>query len=102
MSGNGVTIQSSRVINGDDCVTINQGGANIRAVDMYCEGGHGASIGSLGKAGAVANVHNISFERFTMVDSLYGARFKSWSGGNGLAQNVRRLVQLSSHFFRRS
>lgn len=49
------------------------------------EGGHGLSIGSLGKAGSVANVSNILFENAVMVNSLYGARFKSWSGGKGIA-----------------
>jgi hypothetical protein len=31
---------------------------------------------------------NITFTRFVMVDSLYGGRFKSWSGGNGLVSDV--------------
>lgn len=47
------------------------------------EGGHGLSIGSLGKNGQVANVSNILFENAVMMDELYGARFKSWSGGRG-------------------
>lgn len=50
------------------------------------EGGHGLSIGSLGKSGQVANVSNILFEDAVMVDELYAARFKSWSGGKGSAQ----------------
>ncbi|KAK1227901.1 hypothetical protein PQX77_009091 [Marasmius sp. AFHP31] len=49
-------------------------------------GGHGLSIGSLGKGGAVADVQNVLIENVVMVDSLYGARFKSWTGGNGLAR----------------
>jgi hypothetical protein len=50
------------------------------------KGGHGLSIGSLGKNGQVANVSNIVFENAVMIDELYGARFKSWSGGKGIAQ----------------
>ena len=46
------------------------------------------SIGSLGKGGAVADVQNVLFENVVMVDELYGARFKSWTGGNGLARNI--------------
>jgi len=46
------------------------------------------SIGSLGEGGAVASVHNVWIENVLMVNELYGARFKSWTGGNGIAQNI--------------
>lgn len=66
----------------------NNGAKNVYAADNYCEGGHGASLGSFGSGGSVASASNITFTRFTMVDSLYGGRFKSWSGGNGLVSDV--------------
>jgi len=63
------------VQNGDDCLTVGNGGKDIifrSAVvklspiytdllerDSYCEGGHGLSIGSLGKGGQVADVQNV-------------------------------------------
>lgn len=63
------------VQNGDDCLTVGNGGKDIifrsTVVDLcsihtdllerdsYCEGGHGLSIGSLGKGGQVANVQNV-------------------------------------------
>ncbi|KAG6818284.1 hypothetical protein H0H93_006287 [Arthromyces matolae] len=56
--------------------------------NSYCEGGHGLSIGSLGSGGSVADVENVLIENVFMKDSLYGARFKSWTGGNGFARNV--------------
>lgn len=40
VGGTNITVRSSHIVNGDDCITINNGGANVYAVDMYCEGGH--------------------------------------------------------------
>jgi len=63
--------------NGDDCLTVGNGASNIHfrylatvfiplalicelpRRNTHCEGGHGLSIGSLGKAGQVANVQNV-------------------------------------------
>jgi len=61
--------------NGDDCLTVGNNAKNIHfrysppsfsatryspvARDTYCEGGHGLSIGSLGKGGSVANVQDV-------------------------------------------
>ncbi|PPQ93425.1 hypothetical protein CVT25_004497 [Psilocybe cyanescens] len=57
--------------------------------NSYCEGGHGLSIGSLGKGGSVADVQNVLFTVGScQKNTLYGARFKSWTGGNGLARNI--------------
>lgn len=47
------------------------------------------SIGSLGQNQAsFANVSNILFDQVVVVNGVYGARFKSWIGGAGLAKNV--------------
>jgi polygalacturonase len=47
------------------------------------------SIGSLGSDQShFNNVSNILFEDNTAINALYGARFKSWIGGQGLVQNV--------------
>lgn len=47
------------------------------------------SIGSLGKnLNVTATVKNILFSDVTAVNALYGARFKSWIGGQGLVSNV--------------
>lgn len=40
-------ITNSTVINQDDCVAITSGN-NVTVSDMYCRGGHGISIGSVG------------------------------------------------------
>jgi polygalacturonase len=98
--------ENNHIENGDDCMTVGTGANNIHFRNSYCKGGHGLSIGSLGKSGAVADVQNVlyvvficytslnklildyRFENVVMDDSLYAARFKSWTGGNGLARNI--------------
>jgi len=75
-------------VNGDDCLTVGNGARNIHWRNSYCEGGHGLSIGSLGKGGQVADVQDVLIETTVMKNTLYGARFKSWTGGNGLARNI--------------
>ena len=47
------------------------------------------SIGSLGQdQSSFANVSNITFDDITVINGVYGARFKSWEGGQCLAQNI--------------
>lgn len=41
------TITDSKVLNQDDCVAITSGN-NVTVSNMYCSGGHGLSIGSVG------------------------------------------------------
>ncbi|KIK03625.1 glycoside hydrolase family 28 protein, partial [Laccaria amethystina LaAM-08-1] len=86
--GSDMIFEDNFIQNGDDCLTVGSGASNICFRNSYCEGGHGLSIGSLGKGGQVANVQNVLIENIQMKSSLYGARFKSWAGGNGLARNI--------------
>ncbi|KAJ7642073.1 pectin lyase-like protein [Roridomyces roridus] len=86
--GTNLLFENNVVFNGDDCLTVGSGAVNITWRNGYCEGGHGLSIGSLGENGAVANVQNVLMETTVMNHSLYAARFKSWTGGNGAARNV--------------
>lgn len=86
--GSNLLFENNHVVNGDDCLTVGSGANNIHFRDSYCEGGHGLSIGSLGKSGSAAIVSNILIENVTMKNSDYGARFKSWNGGHGSATNV--------------
>jgi polygalacturonase len=61
-SSGGVTnglYENNHIENGDDCMTVGNGAKNIHFRNSYCKGGHGLSIGSLGKNGAVADVQNI-------------------------------------------
>ncbi|PIL31273.1 hypothetical protein GSI_05971 [Ganoderma sinense ZZ0214-1] len=86
--GTDMLFENNYVQNGDDCLTVGSGAKNIHFRNSYCEGGHGLSIGSLGQGGSVADVQNVLIENVVMKNSLYGARFKSWTGGNGLARNI--------------
>ncbi|KAK0465961.1 pectin lyase fold/virulence factor [Desarmillaria tabescens] len=86
--GTNMLFENNHIVNGDDCITVGSGASNIHFRNSYCEGGHGLSIGSLGKNGAVSDVQDVLIENVTMKDTLYAARFKSWTGGNGLARNI--------------
>jgi hypothetical protein len=46
-STDGMILRDSKVLNQDDCVAITSGN-NITVSNMYCDGGHGLSIGSVG------------------------------------------------------
>ncbi|TFK84946.1 glycoside hydrolase family 28 protein [Polyporus arcularius HHB13444] len=86
--GTDMLFENNHIQNGDDCLTVGSGAKNIHFRNSVCAGGHGVSIGSLGNGGSVADVQNVLIENVVMKDSLYGARFKSWTGGNGLARNI--------------
>ncbi|CAK5271405.1 unnamed protein product [Mycena citricolor] len=75
--------------NGDDCISLINGADGVVAKNGFCGfSSHGLSVGSLGKNGAFQTVQNILFKNWTMDGAVYGARFKSWTGGNGFANNV--------------
>jgi len=86
--GNNQVYESNYVVNGDDCIRIADQSMNITWRNGYCEGSHGLSVGSLGADGADSMVMNVLFENSIMNHTLYAARFKSWTGGNGLATNI--------------
>ncbi|KAJ4471686.1 pectin lyase-like protein [Lentinula edodes] len=87
--GSNLLFENNHVENGDDCITVGSGAINITVKNSYCANGHGLSIGSLGEGGAVADVENVlCVTVFVSANCLYGARFKSWTGGNGVARNI--------------
>ncbi len=83
VGGTNILIEDSVIYNGDDAFAVGDGAHNAvirRATIGYAT--HGMSIGSLGSNPAsFANVSNILFDDVTVIDGLYAARFKSWSGG---------------------
>ncbi|KAG0697728.1 glycoside hydrolase family 28 protein [Suillus ampliporus] len=86
--GTNLLFERNYVVNGDDCLAVPNGAKNITWRDSYCEGSHGLSVGSLGAGGQVSSVENVLFENTIMNHTLYAARFKSWTGGNGAAINI--------------
>ncbi|KAF8152112.1 pectin lyase-like protein [Mycena galopus ATCC 62051] len=87
--GTNQLFENNYVVNGDDCVTVTNGAVNITFRDAYCEGSHGLSttIASLSNT-TFATGENFLFENVLMKSGLYGARFKSSTGGPGLVRNV--------------
>lgn len=84
-----VLIQGAYINNGDDAIAVESGTSNVLVRDSTFVNGHGTSIGSLGQDQTkFARIDNVTFDRITMKDSLYAARFKSWVGGQGLASNI--------------
>lgn len=85
-SSDTVTLDSIKVYNQDDCVAVTSG-SNIIVSNMYCSGGHGLSIGSIG--GKSNNtVDGVTFSDSTLVNSSNGCRIKSNSGETGTVANV--------------
>ena len=74
-------LQDSTVYNQDDCVAITSGNG-ITVSGIYCSGGHGLSIGSVGGK-SNNNVTNITFENSQVVNSQNGARIKTNSNTTG-------------------
>ncbi|KAI1326209.1 glycosyl hydrolases family 28-domain-containing protein [Xylariaceae sp. FL0255] len=81
-----VTLDSIKVYNQDDCVAVTSG-TNIVVNNMYCSGGHGLSIGSIG--GKSNNtVNGVTFSNSVVINSQNGCRIKTNSGTTGLVENV--------------
>ncbi|KAJ5594153.1 exopolygalacturonase C [Penicillium hispanicum] len=90
VTGTNIRISDSVIYNGDDAIAVQDGSHDVvfeRNTIGYQS--HGMSIGSLGQdQSSFVNVSNIRFEDVTVIDAVYGARFKSWMGGQGLVKNV--------------
>ncbi|KAI0146925.1 glycosyl hydrolases family 28-domain-containing protein [Xylariaceae sp. FL1272] len=81
-----VTLDSITVYNQDDCVAVTSG-TQITVNNMYCSGGHGLSIGSIG--GKSNNtVSGVTFSNSVVVNSENGARIKTNSGETGTVEDV--------------
>nr|GEW79949.1 polygalacturonase At1g48100 [Tanacetum cinerariifolium] len=87
-SSQDVTIYSSKLAHGDDCVLVQTGcsGINIENVDYGA--GHGISIGILVKANTVACVSNITTSNTKIHDTMNGVSIKTWQGGSSSMQIV--------------
>ncbi|KAF9892926.1 hypothetical protein FE257_000518 [Aspergillus nanangensis] len=90
VGGTNIRITDSVMYNGDDAIAIGSDSHDIVfARNTIGYQSHGMSIGSLGKDPSdFANITNLRFEDVTVIDALYAARFKSWTGGQGLVKNV--------------
>ncbi|KAI9346731.1 glycoside hydrolase family 28 protein [Zopfochytrium polystomum] len=86
-----VTIQNSKIRNGDDCVSFKPNSTYITVYNLDCTGSHGISVGSLGQYPGVQDlITNIWAEKINMTTCSNGARIKAWAGkvGYGKVDNV--------------
>lgn len=94
-SSDHVTLDNNHVYNQDDCVAVTSG-TNIVVSNMYCSGGHGLSIGSVG--GKSDNVvDGVQFLNSQIVNSENGCRIKSNSGTTGTVSKdlTQRILWLN-------
>ncbi|XP_035841803.1 polygalacturonase [Helianthus annuus] len=85
----GITILSSKISTGDDCVSIGPGNSNIWIEKVVCGPGHGISIGSLGWEREEPGVQNVTVKTTTFVGTTNGLRIKAWArSSNGFVNGV--------------
>lgn len=85
-STNNTKVRDSVVINQDDCVAVTSGD-NIIVNNMYCNGSHGLSIGSVGGK-SNNNVTNIVFSNSVVLNAENGARIKTNENTTGYINNI--------------
>ncbi|KAJ7288894.1 pectin lyase fold/virulence factor [Mycena rebaudengoi] len=76
-----ITVHDLRVDNGDDCVSLKPNATQIYVSNLWCNGTHGVSVGSLGENSGVKDiVSNVYVNNVTIRNSENGARIKTWGG----------------------
>ncbi|XP_044485379.1 polygalacturonase-like [Mangifera indica] len=83
-----VTVRSSIIGTGDDCISIGDLVSNIKVKYVNCGPGHGISIGSLGGGGNEVRVEYITVRNVAFDGTSNGARIKTWQVGEGKVQHV--------------
>ncbi|PIA35708.1 hypothetical protein AQUCO_03500221v1 [Aquilegia coerulea] len=74
----GVTIMSSGIKTGDDCISIGPGTRNLWIEHIACGPGHGISIGSLAKDLDEQGVQNVTVKTVVFTGTQNGMRIKAW------------------------
>ncbi|KAI0701363.1 pectin lyase-like protein [Cytidiella melzeri] len=94
-----ITVTDSWINNDDDCVSFKPNSTNILVSNLWCNGSHGISVGSLGQyAGETDIVANVSVHNVSMNNAQNGARIKVFGGnpspdstaggGSGFVKNI--------------
>ncbi|XP_058075590.1 polygalacturonase-like [Magnolia sinica] len=84
-----IQIMNSVIRTGDDCISIESGSQNVKAMNITCGPGHGISIGSLGDDKSEAHVSQVIVDGATLFGTTNGVRIKTWQGGSGSATNIK-------------
>jgi hypothetical protein len=61
--------ENNLIYGGDDCYTVGSPSRDIYIGEGYCGGGHGFSVGPLGKGGASFDVQNVLYVIHILVGS---------------------------------
>lgn len=103
-----VAIYNSMISNGDDCISIGTGCADVDIQNVTCGPGHGISIGSLGMHHSQACVSNVTVRNAVIRNSDNGVRIKTWQGGMGAVsgisfdtvymENVRNCIIIDQYY----
>ncbi|XP_054790668.1 exopolygalacturonase-like [Prosopis cineraria] len=84
-----ISITSSIIGVGDDCVSIGPGTTNLSVSFVHCGPGHGISVGSLGKYPDEMDVDGVHVSNCTINGTQNGVRVKTWPGApHGQASNL--------------
>ncbi|KAK3069566.1 hypothetical protein LTR53_011998 [Teratosphaeriaceae sp. CCFEE 6253] len=88
----GISVTNSEVNIGDDCFSPKPNTSNIFVQNLWCNGTHGVSMGSIGQyPGVLDYIRDAYVENVTMLNAQNGARLKSWAGedvGYGYIRNI--------------
>ncbi|KFX97455.1 hypothetical protein V490_02779 [Pseudogymnoascus sp. VKM F-3557] len=88
----GLTVRNAWVNIGDDCFSPKPNTSNIFVSNIYCNGTHGISMGSIGQYEGVKDyIENAYVENVIMLNAENGARLKAWAGptaGYGYIKNI--------------
>ncbi|KAF2738343.1 glycoside hydrolase family 28 protein, partial [Polyplosphaeria fusca] len=88
----GLAVTNTRVNVGDDCFSPKPNTTNIFVKNLWCNGTHGVSMGSIGQyPGVLDYISNAWIENVTLLSGQNGARLKAWAGpdvGYGYIDNI--------------
>lgn len=83
LNTDGLTVTNTRVNIGDDCFSPKPNTSNIYVENLWCNGTHGVSMGSIGQyPGVLDYIENAFIKNVTLLNGQNGARLKAWAGPN--------------------
>jgi hypothetical protein len=98
-----ILVENATIIMGDDCIAAKGNTTNFHVKNVYCEGGTGITIGSIGQYPETPDYNlNTTFENVHVKNAMDGAYIKTWQGtriytpsngdwgggGTGLVKNI--------------
>jgi galacturan 1,4-alpha-galacturonidase len=88
----GFRLTNSRLTVDDDCFSAKPNTTNVLVENVWCDGSHGVSMGSIGQyPGVLDYISNVMVRNVTLLNGQNGARLKAWAGkdkGYGYIKNI--------------